>query len=369
MPPLKQRYHTSTAASAAKRLLGWYDRNRRDLPWRTRAGETADPYLVWVSEIMLQQTTVAAVVISFQRFVQRWPDVASLASASLHEVLSQWAGLGYYARARNLHRGARFVVERLGGVLPRQSGELLKIPGIGPYAANAIAAIAFGERVPAIDTNAERVMSRFLAFPDSLPAARARLTSLVAQLIPAVRPGDFAQALMDLGSSICAPEHPDCRQCPLAFGCEAHRQNLTAIVPRKEKKKPRRVMRALAFVAIDNCGSVYLTRRAETGLFGGMMQPPLTELRKNFPAVGDALLQVPFRGEWKARRGIVRHTLTHIELEVRTYVAHFLVRPSGDGVWLQPHELAAAALPTAMRKMLNHALANKPDPRVTRRRT
>ncbi|HEX5279267.1 MAG TPA: A/G-specific adenine glycosylase [Micropepsaceae bacterium] len=345
------------SASAAEQLLSWYDRHRRDLPWRAKPGHAADPYRVWVSEIMLQQTTVAAVIGYFDRFIRRWPDVTALALAPLDEVLAQWAGLGYYARARNLHRGACFVAERFGGVMPRQADQLIEIPGIGPYTANAIAAIAFGEPVPAIDTNAERVMSRYLAFSESLPGARAQLTALVAELVPQRRPGDFAQALMDLGSSICTPENPGCASCPLSLRCKARRQKLTRILPRKEKKAQRRVMRALAFVAIDDRGAVYLIKRAETGLFGGMMQPPLTPLQKNFPPARDAMSQAPFHGEWRLRPGIVKHTLTHIELEVRTYVAQFAARPNGEGIWLAPGEFKTAALPTAMRKMLRHALA------------
>jgi A/G-specific adenine glycosylase len=362
MPTLKHRQHntspTAKSASTAEQLLSWYDRHHRDLPWRTKPGQAADPYRVWVSEIMLQQTTVAAVSAHFDRFMRRWPDVTSLASASLDDVLAQWAGLGYYARARNLHRGARFVAETFGGVMPRQADQLIAIPGIGPYTANAIAAIAFGERVPAIDTNAERVMARYLAFRRSLPGARAQLAALVAGLVPHLRPGDFAQGLMDLGSSVCVPKRPECTVCPLSLRCEAHRQNLTEFLPRKEKKTCRRLMRALAFVAIDKGGSVYLVRRPDSGLFGGMMQPPLTPLKKNFPSARNAMLRAPFSGAWKLKRGIVRHTLTHIELEIRTYVARFPVRPNGEGIWLSPREFKIAALPTAMRKMLTHALAD-----------
>ena len=309
---------------------------------------------------MLQQTTVAAVVSYFERFIRRWPDVVALASASLDDVLAQWAGLGYYARARNLHRGARFVAEKFGGTMPARGDQLIEIPGIGPYTANAIAAIAFGERAAAIDTNAERVMARYLAFRGSLPGARAQLTSLVAGLVPELRAGDFAQGLMDLGSSICTTENPQCGVCPLTLRCEARRQGLTEHLPRKEKKTQRRVMRALAFVAIDDQGSVYLVRRPEAGLFGGMMQPPMTPLRKNFPSAPDARSQAPFHGEWAIKRGVVRHTLTHIELEVRTYVAQFSARPNGEGIWLSPGEFSSAALPTAMRKMLAHALAVRP---------
>jgi A/G-specific adenine glycosylase len=318
------------SASPAKQLLSWYDRHRRDLPWRAKPGHRPDPYQVWISEIMLQQTTVAAVVSYFERFIRRWPDVTTLASASLDDVLVQWAGLGYYARARNLHRGARFVAENFGGVMPARADQLIDIPGIGPYTANAIAAIAFGERVAAIDTNAERVMARYLAFQGSLPGARAQLTARVAGLVPELRAGDFAQGLMDLGSSICTSEAPQCGVCPLTLRCEARQQKLTELLPRKDKKAQRRVMRALAFVAIDDGGSVYLIRRPEAGLFGGMMQPPMTPLQKNFPSAPDARSQAPFHGEWAIKRGVVRHTLTHIELEVRTYVAQFSARPNGE---------------------------------------
>jgi A/G-specific adenine glycosylase len=356
------------SAGAAEQLLSWYDRHRRDLPWRAKPGHRPDPYRVWVSEIMLQQTTVAAVAAYFERFIRCWPDVTSLASAPLDDVLAQWAGLGYYARARNLHRGARFVAEHFGGVMPRQADQLIEIPGIGPYTANAIAAIAFGECVPAIDTNAERVMARFLSFSGLLPGARAQLASLVAELVPHLRSGDFAQALMDLGSSICTPENPQCSVCPLSLRCKARRQNLTGILPCREKKVRRRVMRALAFVAIDDGGSVYLVRRPEAGLFGGMMQPPLTPLAKNFPSSRNAMSQAPFHGDWKLKRGIVRHTLTHMELEIRTYVARFAGRPNGEGIWLLPSEFKTAALPTAMRKMLTHALVNAPGPPGKRRR-
>ena len=336
--------------------MRWYDLHRRDLPWRAKPGEVADPYRVWISEIMLQQTTVSAVAGYFERFTRRWPDVAALAAARLDEVLGMWAGLGYYARARNLHRGARAVVEQFGGIIPQSSAELIRIPGIGAYTANAIAAIAFGERVAAIDTNAERVLARLLAFDEVLPDARSRLAGIAAVLVPATRPGDFAQALMDLGSSICLPDEPRCGECPLAKWCRAYALGMTRTLPRKKAKSPRKLARAIAFVAIDSTGAVYLVRRPEHGLFGGMMQPPLTTLAGKFPGRGEMLSDAPFSGEWIGKRGVVRHTLTHLELEIRTYVARFVARPNGEGIWMTPAEFASAALPTAMRKILEHAL-------------
>jgi A/G-specific adenine glycosylase len=344
-------------ARPADSLLRWYDVHRRDLPWRAKPGEAPDPYRVWVSEIMLQQTTVSAAAGYFERFIRRWPDVAALAYAKLDEVLGMWAGLGYYARARNLHRGACAVVEQFGGIIPQNSVELIRLPGIGLYTANAIAAIAFGERVAAIDTNAERVLARLVAFDEVLPDARARLNRIAAGLVPAARPGDFAQALMDLGSTICLPRQARCGECPLAKSCRARALDMTGGVPRKKSKSPRKTARAVAFVAVDSVGAVYLVRRPQDGLFGGMMQPPLTALGRKFSGRDEALCAAPFSGEWIGKRGVIRHTLTHLELEIRIYVARFTARPNGEGSWILPSEFSSAALPTAMRKILKHALA------------
>ncbi|HEY2541333.1 MAG TPA: A/G-specific adenine glycosylase, partial [Stellaceae bacterium] len=202
-------------------LLAWYDRHRRDLPWRAPPGSTADPYRVWLSEIMLQQTTVVAVAPYFERFVTRWPDVAALAAASLDEVLQEWQGLGYYARARNLHACARVVVERHGGAFPAKPSQLRALPGIGDYTAAAIAAIAFDERVAAVDGNVERVTARLFAVGEPMPAAKERLRALAAALVPRPRSGDFAQAMMDLGATICTPRRPRCVLCPWRAACAA----------------------------------------------------------------------------------------------------------------------------------------------------
>jgi A/G-specific adenine glycosylase len=346
-------------ASTAAALLTWYDSHRRDLPWRAKPGEGADPYLVWVSEIMLQQTTVAAVTGYFPRFMARWPNVIALAAASQDEVLQAWAGLGYYARGRNLHRGARVVVEQFGGVIPRDPAQLITIPGIGPYTANAIGAIAFGESVAAIDTNAERVLARLLGFDEPLPDGRKRLAARAREFVPQHRPGDFAQALMDLGSAICVAENPCCGACPLSRSCIARQLQATDRFPRKKPKPARRRTRAIAYVATDRTGAVYLVRRPANGLFGGMMQPPLSDLTKSFLRNGEALQHAPFQGEWLRKPGVVRHTLTHLELEVRAYVAEFERRPNGEGIWLLPQEFSSAALPTLMRKIIAHAIAPK----------
>ena len=358
MVTLKQTQHKRTRApktSAADALLAWYDVHKRDLPWRAKTGEASDPYRVWLSEIMLQQTTVAAVAPYYRVFVTRWPDVNALASASQDDVLGAWAGLGYYSRARNLHRAAQVVAEQMGGVFPQTSAELRKLPGIGAYTSAAIAAIAFGEPVPAMDANAERVIARLFAVQEALPKAKAELAELASPLVSRTRAGDFAQALMDLGSGLCLPKKPVCHPCPLHAHCKARTLGVAEQLPRKAAKRARPLKRGAAFVAQDRTGAIYVVRRPEKGLLGGMLQPPLGEWRAKFPDHASALEEAPFRGSWKKRAGIVRHGFTHFELELEVYAAEFRARPNGEGMWLSPRELETAALPTVMRKIIGHA--------------
>jgi A/G-specific adenine glycosylase len=336
-------------------LLAWYDVHRRDLPWRARPGQASDPYRVWLSEIMLQQTTVSAVVPYYRSFLTRWPNVGRLAAASQDEVLAAWAGLGYYARARNLCRAARIVVKELGGIFPGNAAALRKLPGIGAYTAAAIAAIAFGERVPAMDANAARVMARLFAVEEPLPQAKAKLALLAVPLVPRQRPGDFAQALMDLGSAICVPRHPLCGECPLAAHCEARRLGRAETLPLSAAKRARPLKRGAAFVALDRNGALYLVRRPEKGLLGAMLQPPLGAWRGEFPDRKTALAEAPFTGNWNKKPGFVRHGFTHFELEMEVYVGKFRVRPDGEGIWLSTAKISRAALPTLMRKLIDHA--------------
>ena len=352
----QHRRRAGAKASASEALLTWYDGNRRDLPWRAKPGEASDPYRVWLSEIMLQQTTVAAVAPYFRAFLVRWPDVKALAAASQDEVLGAWAGLGYYSRARNLHRAARVVAGELGGSFPQTSEALRKLPGVGAYTAAAIAAIAFGEPVAAMDANAMRVIARLFAVDEPLPKAKAKLAALAAPLVPHARPGDFAQGLMDLGSGICLPKRPLCRNCPLATHCQARRLGLAETLPRKAAQRARPLKRGAAFLALDSRGAIYLVRRPEKGLLGAMLQPPLGEWRGHFPDRDTALAEAPFSGGWCRKPGFVRHGFTHFELELEVYVANFRARPNGEGMWLAPKELDSAALPTVMRKVIAHVL-------------
>jgi A/G-specific adenine glycosylase len=350
------RRETQKLASPAARLLDWYDLHRRELPWRARAGETADPYHVWLSEIMLQQTTVVAVASYYRAFLARWPTVEALAGAPLDDVLAAWAGLGYYARARNLHRAAQVVSRDMAGKFPRTAEGLRELPGIGPYTAGAIAAIAFDAREAAVDANAERVLARFFAVEEPLPIAKPKLRTLGQSLVPEERAGDFAQALMDLGSLICTPRRSACANCPWTEDCVGRLRGIAERLPLKAERAARPVRRGAAFVASDAKGTVLLVKRAENGLLGGMLEPPLGPWTENFPSGKTALTQAPFDADWSKRAGIVRHGFTHFELEIEVYVAKLTKRPKFAGQWIAQESLGAVALPTVMRKIVSHAL-------------
>jgi A/G-specific adenine glycosylase len=366
-PPAKRPASRRAAASApaAADLLAWYDRNRRDLPWRARPGQKPDPYRVWLSEIMLQQTTVRAVAPYFLRFVERWPSMAVLAAASLDDVLKAWAGLGYYARARNLHACARAVVERHGGHLPPSEAALAELPGIGPYTAGAIAAIAFGARAAAIDGNAERVMARLFAVEQELPAAKARLRELALALVPRRRAGDFAQALMDLGATICTPKRPACAICPWMEACAARLRGDAETFPRKARKRTGRLRLGAAFVALRADGCVLVRTRPAQGLLGGMTEVPTTEWAPHavdlLKALAEAPALSPRRPNWQLMTGTVSHVFTHFPLKLvvlRAEVPKGTAAPAGAR-WAPVTELADEALPNVMRKVVAHALGEE----------
>ena len=344
-------------------LLDWYDRERRTLPWRAQGRARSSAYRVWLSEVMLQQTTVKAVIPYFEAFVARWPTVEGLAAARLDDVLAAWAGLGYYSRARNLHRCARMVVERHGGRFPRSQEELRTLPGIGPYTAAAIAAIAFGAAATPVDGNIERVVARLFAVETPLPAAKGELRGLAAELTPARRAGDHAQALMDLGATVCTPKRPSCLVCPVAQWCAGRARGLAALLPLRAVKPERPVRVAMAFVALREDGCVLLRRRPEAGLLGGMLEVPSTNWAAALPPVKAALRAAPVAGDWRAVPGPVTHAFTHFRLEAAVYravvPADAALTPEADPArcqWLARRDLDRAALPSVMRKIVAHAL-------------
>ncbi|MBR1267606.1 A/G-specific adenine glycosylase [Bradyrhizobium sp. AUGA SZCCT0222] len=359
----KPRRRGSATPGRPALLLDWYDRHRRVLPWRPPAGERADPYRVWLSEIMLQQTGVKTVGPYFLKFVTRWPDVAALGRASLDDVLRMWAGLGYYSRARNLHACAVAVLRDHGGVFPDTEEGLRALPGIGPYTAAAISAIAFDRRTMPVDGNIERVVSRLFAVEEPLPQAKPLIRQLAATLLgpgdQKSRAGDSAQALMDLGSSICTPKKPACVLCPLNDDCLALARGDQEIFPRKAPKKSGTLRRGAAFI-VTRGDELLVRTRAEKGLLGGMTEVPGSDWLAGQDDKA-ALAQAPaLKGiaKWHRKVGVVTHVFTHFPLELVIYTAKVAARTRApDGMrWVPIATLAGEALPNVMRKAIAHGL-------------
>ncbi|MCA1394659.1 A/G-specific adenine glycosylase [Bradyrhizobium sp. BRP56] len=350
---------TEDAADRPARLLAWYDRHRRMLPWRAVAEERADPYRVWLSEIMLQQTTVRAVGPYFEKFVSRWPDVTALGRASLDDVLRMWAGLGYYSRARNLHACAVAVMGDHGGVFPDTEEGLRALPGIGPYTAAAIAAIAFDRRTMPVDGNIERVVSRLYAIEEALPQAKPLIKEMAATLLGPSRAGDSAQALMDLGATICTPKKPACALCPLNDDCAARTRGDQETFPRKAPKKSGILRRGAAFV-VTRGGELLVRSRPEKGLLGGMTEVPGSQWLAGQEDAA-ALAQAPdLKGvtRWHRKAGVVTHVFTHFPLELVVYTASVPPRSRApDGMrWVPVATLDGEAFPNVMRKVIAHGL-------------
>ena len=373
---IKKKKQTIAEDSAGRPalLLDWYDRHRRALPWRPLSGERADPYRVWLSEIMLQQTGVKTVGPYFEKFLARWPDVDALGCASLDDVLRMWAGLGYYSRARNLHACAVAVRRDHGGAFPDTEQGLRSLPGIGPYTAAAIAAIAFGRRTMPVDGNIERVVSRLFAVEAPLPQAKPLVQELAATLLgesgaddansraddAKSRAGDSAQALMDLGSSICTPKKPACALCPLNGDCVSRARGDQETFPRKALKKAGALRRGAAFV-VTRGDELLVRTRPEKGLLGGMTEVPTS----HWLAAQDdktALTQAPMlkgNARWHRKAGVVTHVFTHFPLELVVYTANVPARARAPEAmrWVPISTLRDEALPNVMRKVIAHGLA------------
>ena len=324
------------------------------MPWRVApadraAGVVPDPYRVWLSEVMLQQTTVAAVTEYFRRFTRLWPDVHALAAADREDLLAEWAGLGYYARARNLHKCAVAVSEDLGGSFPDTEDALRALPGIGPYTAAAIAAIAFDRPAVVMDGNVERVMSRLHAVETPLPDSKPELKALAARLTPDKRPGDYAQAVMDLGATICTPKRPACGLCPWREACKAHAQGIAERLPAKKRKDPKPVRHGRVWVAMDDTNRVLTTRRSDEGLLGGMLALPTTAWDSRTDAPEGT---PPLEADWQ-EIGEVRHTFTHFNLVLRVARARVTGLPDADS---PSADEAVETMPTVFAKALRLAL-------------
>ncbi len=329
-------------------LLRWYDTNARTLPWRATGSEGADPYRVWLSEIMLQQTTVAAVRPYFERFTARWPTVQALATAEDAEMMAAWAGLGYYARARNLLACAGQIVAEHGGCFPDDEVELLKLPGIGRYTAAAIAAIAFGKRAVVVDGNVERVVSRLFAVDQPLPAARPELYRLADRITPELRPGDFAQAMMDLGATICTPRSPSCGECPVSAECGARQIGRPEDYPRKDARRPKPQRQGRVYW-LEHEGEVLLVRRPAKGLLGGMLALPTGSWSEELAEDG-----APAPAQW-SEAGAVNHVFTHFALTLQLAYATPERREAG-GLWWPVDRLGEAGLPTVFAKAAERAI-------------
>ncbi|MBS9719801.1 A/G-specific adenine glycosylase [Tianweitania sp. BSSL-BM11] len=346
-----------TLPPKAERLLAWYDRHHRVLPWRISPAEAArgvraDPYRIWLSEVMLQQTTVEAVKKYFLAFTERWPDVLAMAAASEDDILRAWAGLGYYSRARNLKKCADTVAQQFGGQFPDTEEGLRALPGVGAYTAAAIAAIAFNRPAVVIDGNIERVVTRLYRIDTPLPQAKSEIRTELAKIVPADRPGDFAQALMDLGSSICTPRRPTCILCPFKDDCQALALDEPERFPVKKPKAERPVRHGAAFVAVRADGAILLRKRPDKGLLGGMAEVPCSAWQASGGFGPD---EAPFQADWKPS-GTITHIFTHFALMLDVYRAPFEGPAPSDMWWSAPSEVAGEALPTVMKKAIEAAV-------------
>ena len=340
----------------ARRLLAWWDVHRRDLPWRDPPGQTPDPYRVWLSEILLQQTTAAAVAPYYARFLLRWPRVEALAAASLDEVIEAFAGLGYYARARNLHACAQEIARR-GGRFPDTEAGLRALPGVGAYTAAAVAAIAFGEPAAAVDGNVARIMARLAALPTPWPQARAAIAAATAALVPADRPGDFAQALMDLGAMVCRPRNPACAACPLNPDCAAALAGEPESYPRRAAAKGRPVRFGAAYFAFRSDGAFLARRRPPKGLLGATLELPGPPWRTAENGGADGA--PPFAARWRRLPGEVEQVFTHFTLRLTVDIAEVDTAPGGASglFWVASADAVSAGFSSVMLKAIAHAKA------------
>ena len=335
----------------SKRILNWYDCNARDLPWRippsqSKAGIKPHPYHVWLSEIMLQQTTVKAVKPFYYRFITKWPSIIELASAKDADIMEAWAGLGYYSRARNLIKCARLVVKDYNSIFPQDEKLLLELPGIGPYTASAIRAIAFNKKANVIDGNIDRVIVRLFAIMTPISLSKTKIKTHAAAIIPKNRFGDYAQALMDLGSQICTPKNPKCNSCPIKSECNSYKQDKTNCIPKPLIKKPKPIRYGYVFVILTKNNTILLERRPNLGILGGMLAFPGTIWQES----NELKLFPPFQASWDILNQPVNHTFSHFHLELKIAIS-IVARPPSKYLEISLDTFNPKSLPTLMRKV------------------
>jgi len=355
---------SASNSKATRKIIDWYDANARVLPWRVAPNNSQphflpDPYFVWLSEIMLQQTQVVTVQAYFRKFISEWPTIKDLARAELEEVLKAWAGLGYYSRARNLKKCAQIVCEEYQGQFPDDIALLKKLPGIGEYTSAALSAIAFGRPVAVVDGNVERVMTRIHAISTPVSDSKRQIRELTSRLVPVERPGDFAQAVMDLGATICTPKNPSCDRCPWQMICQAHLQFDPVNFPVKIAKKIIPKRNGAAFVAITQRGEILLRKRADKGMLAGMSEVPSTGWSSRQD--GETGIEAaPFSGKWLTA-GQVTHQFTHFHLAMKVYYCLLNDRAKVDGWWVTAENVMDEALPNLMKTALTLALEKIKD--------
>ncbi len=362
-----KKFTKGRAEEFRQRLLEWYDSHARVLPWRYTKKQKPDPYCVWLSEIMLQQTTVAAVGPYYRKFTEKWPDIAALAGARQEEIIQEWAGLGYYSRARNLHKCAGIVAKDLRGVFPQEQEELKRLPGIGDYTSGAIRAIAFNKPATVVDGNVERIMARYFAWPVPMPDAKKNLKNLAAGLYDHYedRPGDLAQALMDLGATICTPKSPRCGLCPVSQHCEGRKKKIAANLPLQNKKKAKPKKFGYVYWVTNSKGQVLVERRPEKGLLGGMSGLPTSEWAlktAKSPPAGPEIMSHFKTGDWASKPVSILHSFTHFDLELVLKTGKLGKSTiSGPFRWLDKAQLEKAGFPTVFKKAVRLFMQDTPS--------
>ena len=340
----------------SKKVLIWYDKNKRDLPWR-KSKKNLDPYQTWISEIMLQQTTVEAVIPFFHKFINKWPTIKKLSESKVEDVMDAWSGLGYYSRAKNIHKTTKIINKQHNNQIPDEYEELIKLPGIGPYTAGAILTIAFNKKASVIDSNIERIILRIRGIKEPKERVKKELIKISEDLCPEKRSGDYVQAMMDLGSAICKAKNPICDSCPIQEFCFSYAKDLTDSIPTKKLTKPKKIREANLFWIVSNQNKIFLQRRPLKGLLPGMLEFPSSEwINKNENISNE--INFPIKGQWKPIKGKVVHIFSHFQLVLKIYTCKDINEKDLKGIWKRERNIPDLELPSLMKKVYKHVFLN-----------